>query len=132
MNLVNGIGREAALAGMFKDHFLVGGNIDAVDLVAGHIALHPLDLRAEFAEHPAGSLGDAFELFGGQVPRTGDLAFNYVLRHGGWFNGYGMYGRIRKMTKFNRGNVGVYPEGAWGGMKKVYRREERAEGNVEF
>lgn len=87
MNFVNGIGREAALAGMFKDHFLVGGNIDAVDLVAGHIAVYPLDLGAEFAEHSAGGLGNTFELFGAQIPRTGDLAFNYVLGHGGWFNG---------------------------------------------
>lgn len=39
---------------------------------------------------------------------------------------------LGKWQKNGGGMVGVYPEGAWGGMKKVYRRERRAEGNVEF
>jgi hypothetical protein len=81
-HLGDGIGWKAALGGMIADHLLIGGIVDAVNLVAGDIAVDPLDLGAKGAEHSAGSLGDSLELIGGQLPRAGDLAFDNVLGHG--------------------------------------------------
>jgi serine/threonine protein kinase len=58
------VGREATLPGMLAHHGFVRRAIDAVDLVAGHLAVDPLDLRAHLVEHAAGLLGDGLELGG--------------------------------------------------------------------
>jgi hypothetical protein len=48
---------KAAAFGMLADHLLARGAVDAVDLVVGHIAVDPLNLRAEVAQHRTGGLG---------------------------------------------------------------------------
>jgi len=61
-NCRDAIGREAAEFGVLADECVIWRAIDAVDLVAGHVALNPLDLVAEFGKHPAGSLGNVAKL----------------------------------------------------------------------
>src|SRR5262249_48328823 len=48
--------REAALLRVLAHHVLVRGDVYAVDLVARHVALHPLDLRTETLQDAAGLL----------------------------------------------------------------------------
>ena len=55
--------RHPALPRVFADDLLVGREIDAVNLVARDVALHPLDLRAELVQDAAGFLRDPLELF---------------------------------------------------------------------
>src|SRR5579863_5781730 len=52
------IGRETALPGVFANDLLVGCVVDAVDLVAGDVAVDPLNFGAELTQDSAGSLGD--------------------------------------------------------------------------
>src|SRR5690606_31474983 len=47
-------GGQVAAAGVGVDGFGGGGDVDAVDLVLGHITLDPLDLRPHFFEDAAG------------------------------------------------------------------------------
>jgi hypothetical protein len=47
------ISRETATLGVLSNGLLVPGNVDAVDLVARHIALYPLHLRPHAAQHAA-------------------------------------------------------------------------------
>jgi hypothetical protein len=49
---------------MFLDDVLVARRIDAVDLVVGHVALEPLDVRAEFGDDAIGLLADVSQLVG--------------------------------------------------------------------
>ena len=52
-NFRDPICREAPLLGMLPNHLFVRCDVDAVDLVAGHVALHPLNLWTHLAEHTA-------------------------------------------------------------------------------
>src|ERR1700721_476368 len=52
-HLSHRVGREAALIGMLQYGCLVRRNIDAVNLVVGHVTLHPLDLRTHALQHTA-------------------------------------------------------------------------------
>src|ERR1700704_4984167 len=49
-HLHDGVGGESAFAGVLLYRFLVGGVVDAVDLVAGDVALDPLHILP-FAIH---------------------------------------------------------------------------------
>lgn len=77
----NPIGWEPALFRVFPDHLFIWRKVDAVDLVAGHVALDPLDLWPELPQDPAGFLGDALELIPGELSGTRDFAFNDVSGH---------------------------------------------------
>ncbi len=43
----NFVGRESALPRVFKNHIFVGRDVDAIDLVLGYVAVHPLDFGPE-------------------------------------------------------------------------------------
>jgi hypothetical protein len=48
------VGGETALARVLADRLLVGGDVDAEGLVFHHVAVDPLDLRADLAQGRAG------------------------------------------------------------------------------
>src|SRR3546814_1846792 len=66
---------------MLADHILVRGAVNAVDLVVGHIAVDPLDLRAEIAEHVATGLRRILEVCCSQFADSRHVAFDHILRH---------------------------------------------------
>src|SRR6476660_5426696 len=76
---------------MFANELFVGGDVDAVNLIAGDVAVDPLNLGAELTQDSAGCLGDRFEFITGQVSGTGNLALDNVLGHGTSVRKY--YGR---------------------------------------
>src|SRR5687767_11691977 len=73
--------REPALFGVAADQVLARGDVDAEELVAGDVALQPLDPRAELAEDIAALLGDPAELRGGELAGSGQLAFDHEFGH---------------------------------------------------
>jgi len=76
------VGGEAAHLGVFVDGGLVGGDVDAVDLVAGDEALDPLELGADGGDDAAGLLGDGLKLVGGEIAGSGDLTLDEEFGHG--------------------------------------------------
>jgi hypothetical protein len=51
---------------VFADQGFVACDVDAVDFVLSYVAVHPLDLGAEFAQDAAGGLGDGLQLLRGE------------------------------------------------------------------
>ena len=80
--LFNTIGRKAALLGMFANRLLVVGNVNAIHLVAGDIALQPLNLRAHLIQDAAGFLGNALQVRRAQRAGIRNVAFDNVFWHG--------------------------------------------------
>src|SRR4029453_14610604 len=70
------IRREAADSRVLANHLFVIGDVDAVDLVVGDVAFHPLDLRPESAEHAAGLLGDGTEFLDAHPSRSRHVALD--------------------------------------------------------
>src|SRR5881227_355463 len=58
------VGREAAAFGVLEDGLLVLGDVDAVDLVAGHVAVLPLGTGRHVGQDLVGLGGDGVELGG--------------------------------------------------------------------
>lgn len=56
------VGRKAGLLRMLADHLLVGGAIDAIDLVFRDVALNPLDVWSQGLEDRTGGLGRPFQI----------------------------------------------------------------------
>ena len=57
--------------GMFADNFFVGSAIDAVNLVAGNVAVDPLNLRAEVVQYAARLLRNSPQVRGDNFPAPG-------------------------------------------------------------
>jgi len=57
------VGREAVLLGVFLQQRYNARVLDAVDLVAGDMAVHRFDPGPRFADDPAGLPGRALQLF---------------------------------------------------------------------
>ena len=66
---------------MLAHHLFIGRDVDAVNLVLGHEAFHPLNLWSHVLEDAAGLLRDGLELCRFQVSRAGDFAFDDVFWH---------------------------------------------------
>src|SRR5437763_11070724 len=75
------IRQEAALFGVLAHGLFIGRDVDAIDLVVGHVTLHPLDLWAHAAQHPTRFLRDALQLRFRQLSGVGNFALNDELRH---------------------------------------------------
>jgi hypothetical protein len=75
------IGRKACAPGMFLNARLVRCEVDAVHLVAGDVAMEPLDLGTHSLQNVDRLLGDFPQLGVGQIPSSGDFAFNDIFRH---------------------------------------------------
>src|SRR5205085_9685835 len=73
-------GKSSALS-MLTDHLLVGRAIDAVDLVVGNVAVHPLDLRPKVFQHRTGRLRRLPEVFGPKLAGARHFTLDYVLGH---------------------------------------------------
>src|SRR6185369_11465407 len=76
---VDAIGREATELRVPAHHRLVGRLVHAVDAVARHVALDPLDLRAHAAEHAARLLRNGLEVGRGQLAGAWDVSFDHEL-----------------------------------------------------
>jgi len=67
---------------MFADVVLVRGDVNAVDLIVGNVAVQPLDLWPEFLEYAQRLERDLVEFDIGKGAGAGDFAFDDELRHG--------------------------------------------------
>src|SRR3974377_1433098 len=74
-------GKRGARGGVFADCGFVRSQIDAVDLVAGDVALEPLDFRAHAFEDGQRFAGDFLKLGIGHVAGTGYFSLDNKLRH---------------------------------------------------
>src|SRR6185436_13377504 len=84
--------REPADRRMLADQVLVVGKIDAIDLVAGDVALDPLDACADLVDRAARSLRDVDQLFLREIAGARNLALDDVLRHGCYLLGWDVRG----------------------------------------
>ena len=66
---------------MFPDHVFVRCDIDAIDLIVGHVALEPLDLRPEILQHAARFLRDPLVLFQRGLSGSRELTLCICLGH---------------------------------------------------
>src|SRR5436190_110095 len=62
LDLIDFVNGKTALTCVLANYFLVCGSIDAVNLVAGHIAVQPLDVRSEAIDYCARFLGYSLEI----------------------------------------------------------------------
>jgi len=67
---------------MFSDRRLVWSEVDAVNLVAGYVAMEPVDLGTHGLQNADRLLGDFPQLGVGQIPRSRDFAFDDEFWHG--------------------------------------------------
>lgn len=72
---------EAALARMLADQRLAGRLVNTENLVAGDVAVHPLDVWPEFVQHIAGGPGNGLQFVGSQLPCSRQIAFDDILWH---------------------------------------------------
>src|ERR1700722_5124652 len=76
------IRRNSSALGMFADHRFVRREVDAVDLVAGHVAVQPLNVVPQAANRSHRPLRYFTELSVAEITDTGNVAFDYEFRHG--------------------------------------------------
>src|ERR671922_229841 len=76
------VGGEAALLRVLAHHVFARRDVHAVGLVAGDVALHPLDLRAQALEDVARFLRDGLQLVRAELAGAGNLALDEVFGHG--------------------------------------------------
>lgn len=89
---------EAAEFGVAADGGLVGGDVDAVDLVFGNVAVDPLDVRSEGSEHVAGLLTDRLQLAWREAAGSSDIPLDQEFGHGAIVRGMagGRHGEFRR------------------------------------
>jgi hypothetical protein len=75
------IGRKTDALSVFLDGRLVRRKVNAVNLVAGYIAMEPLDLRAHSLQNADRLLGDFPQLSFGKTSGPRDFAFNHKFEH---------------------------------------------------
>src|SRR5262245_8725780 len=75
------VGREATATSVLEDDVGVRRHVHAVELVFGHVAREPTDVRAKIREDLVGLHADVVQLLGGELPRTWQFAFDNELRH---------------------------------------------------
>ena len=76
------IGRKADAPGVLLDGRLVWGEIDAVHLVAGYVAMQPLNMGAHFLQNLERLLRDFPKLDVGEISRSRNFTFDDKLGHG--------------------------------------------------
>src|SRR3569623_2030749 len=80
-DLEHAVGRKPAATRMLANELHGRRDVDARDLVFGHVALHPLDVGAKLAQNGARCLCDVFQVCCGERARVRDLALDEELRH---------------------------------------------------
>jgi hypothetical protein len=76
------IGRNACALGVFPDGLLVRSQVHAVDLVAGHVAVEPLDLGTHSLQNTDRLLGNFPQLRVSKISGSRDFAFDDEFGHG--------------------------------------------------
>jgi hypothetical protein len=66
---------------VLEDRGLVLGDVDAVDLVVGDVALLPHGPALHLGQHLVGLAGDGVQLVGGELAGALDVALDDELRH---------------------------------------------------
>src|SRR5215471_11147441 len=77
----NTVSWKAALLRVGANHVFAGGDIDAINLVAGYVALYPLNLRPEVLQDRARLLRDTLQFLRRQISGARNFSFDYILRH---------------------------------------------------
>src|SRR5688572_4749489 len=80
-DLRNAIGRKAATLGVLAYRFLIGSDVNAIELVSRDVAVQPLNLRSHALEGVTGFLGNSLQLALRPVPGSLDISLNNVLGH---------------------------------------------------
>src|SRR6266540_6819416 len=75
------VGWEAATLGMLANQLLVRRQVHTIDLVVGHEALHPLNLRTELLQHAAGLLGDPLQRIRRKAACSREFTLDHKLVH---------------------------------------------------
>ena len=75
------IGGNADAPGMFKDGCFVGREVDAINLVAGDIAMHPLNIRTQRLENVDGLSRKLAQFRLREIADSGDFALDDKFRH---------------------------------------------------
>src|SRR6266446_38225 len=75
------VGREAAAAGVLQDDVRIRGDVDAVELVVGDVAVEPVDLGPQVGDDLVGLLRDRPQLLGGKAAGPRQVALDHKLRH---------------------------------------------------
>jgi hypothetical protein len=75
------IGRDTYFLRVFPDQSFVGSEIHAIDLVAGDIALQPLNFGAHLPENLNGSAREFLDFGIRKVSGSGDFPLDDKLRH---------------------------------------------------
>src|SRR5262245_39212503 len=78
----DGIDRKASAHRVLTNELRVRREVDAVELVVGHVAVHPLNLRTELAQDAAGLAGDVVTLAGAPLSGVRNRSFDDILGHG--------------------------------------------------
>ena len=76
---------ETTFFGMLSEQVFVVGFVHTKHFVARYITLYPLNAGPHFFEHCARFLRDGFQIAGGKITSTGNVSFNEVGFHGGFF-----------------------------------------------
>jgi hypothetical protein len=79
-DLVDGVCRNAGSRRVLSDAVLAGRDVEAEQLVAGDVALDPLDV-AEVGDHAIALLAERPNLFRADASGAGDVALDHVLGH---------------------------------------------------
>jgi hypothetical protein len=66
---------------MFTNHLFAGSDIDAVNLVVGHVAVQPLDCRSEVIQNAARFLGYGPDFVRRGFSNSRNVALNNILGH---------------------------------------------------
>src|SRR5208337_2803608 len=82
LDLRNAIGGESAQCGVLPDGVGVRSHIDAIQLVVGHEAFEPLNLRPYPPKYCARLLRNRLQFVCCQLSRAGNLPLDYILWHG--------------------------------------------------
>src|SRR4030088_2397351 len=80
-DLGDSVGWESSLFGVFFDHFLVGSDVHAINFVVSHVAVYPLNLRAQSLKYVAGFLRNGLNLLLSQASCVGDISLDHIFRH---------------------------------------------------
>lgn len=72
---------DAGAFGVLANDGFVGGQVNAVNLVAGDVAVKPLDFVAQALDCCDGFLGHGANLFVGKIADSGNIAFDYEFGH---------------------------------------------------
>lgn len=79
---------------MLNNKLFVGGQVNAIDFVAGNVAMNPLNVCSHRTQDVAGLLRDGLQFFGRELSGVGYFSFYNEFGHvvNFWWLGEGCYG----------------------------------------